>query len=160
MIYQDWQLTLISLVLLPPVAWVMDQIGRSMRKAATRGMEETGDSPSSVRSAGRTAHHQGLRPGRSCAERADTPHTRRLRYLAESGARAIRRRAIDRFYRWRGGGGHISVAGYQSLHGRLALNQFFAFLAAMLLAQQPVRNLSQLRTIATAGLAAANRIFA
>ena len=54
----------------------------------------------------------------------------------------------------------FAIAGYMSLHGTLAVNQFFAFLAAMLLAQQPVRNLSQLQTVSTEGLAAANRIFA
>ena len=53
----------------------------------------------------------------------------------------------------------FAIAGYMSLHGTLAVNQFFAFLAAMLLAQQPVRNLSQLQTVSTEGLAAANRIF-
>jgi subfamily B ATP-binding cassette protein MsbA len=53
----------------------------------------------------------------------------------------------------------LAIAGYMSLHGHLQVNQFFAFLAAMLLAQQPVRNLSQLQTVSTEGLAAANRIF-
>src|SRR6202012_4115372 len=53
----------------------------------------------------------------------------------------------------------LAIAGYMSIHGHLAVNQFMAFLAAMLLAQQPVRNLSQLQTVSTEGLAAANRIF-
>jgi subfamily B ATP-binding cassette protein MsbA len=54
----------------------------------------------------------------------------------------------------------IAFAGYQHLQGHLGLNQFSAFIAAMLIAQQPVRNLSQLWTISTEGLSAANRIFA
>jgi subfamily B ATP-binding cassette protein MsbA len=53
----------------------------------------------------------------------------------------------------------LFYAGYQSLHGQLELNNFAAFIAAMLLAQQPVRNLSQLWPIASAGFAATNRVF-
>ncbi|HEX9160056.1 MAG TPA: ABC transporter ATP-binding protein, partial [Rhizomicrobium sp.] len=53
----------------------------------------------------------------------------------------------------------IGFAGWQHLHGHLGINQFSAFTVAMLMAQQPVRNLSQLWTISTEGLAAANRIF-
>ena len=54
----------------------------------------------------------------------------------------------------------LFFAGYQNLHGQLTLNTFFAFLTALLLAQQPVRNLSQLWPTASAGIAAANRMFA
>ena len=39
----DWQLGLISLLALPAVAWAMERLGGSMRRAATRGMTETGD---------------------------------------------------------------------------------------------------------------------
>ena len=49
-------------------------------------------------------------------------------------------------------------AGYEGLHGGLQPNQFASFVGAMLLAQQPVRNLSQLWTVTTEGLAAATRI--
>ena len=42
---------------------------------------------------------------------------------------------------------------------RLTLNAFAGFLTALLLAQQPVRNLSQLWPTASAGIAAADRIF-
>ena len=42
MIYEDWQLALISVLLLPPVAIVTQRLSRSLRKSSTRGMEETG----------------------------------------------------------------------------------------------------------------------
>ena len=32
-----------SLLALPGVAWAMERLGGSMRRAATRGMQETGD---------------------------------------------------------------------------------------------------------------------
>src|SRR5580704_5261373 len=43
MLYADWQLGLVAMLVLPLVAWVMGQLGRAMRRAATRGMTETGD---------------------------------------------------------------------------------------------------------------------
>src|SRR5262249_23606104 len=46
------------------------------------------------------------------------------------------------------------------IQGRLELNEFASFMGAMLLAQQPVRNLSQLWSVSTEGLGAAQRVFA
>jgi subfamily B ATP-binding cassette protein MsbA len=54
----------------------------------------------------------------------------------------------------------VAFAGWQAMHGHLAINEFAAFVAAMLLAQQPVRNLSQLLAVSSEGLSAANRLFA
>src|SRR3569833_1480532 len=39
----DWQLGLLVMIILPGVAWAMERLGGSMRRAATRGMRETGD---------------------------------------------------------------------------------------------------------------------
>jgi subfamily B ATP-binding cassette protein MsbA len=54
----------------------------------------------------------------------------------------------------------LYYAGYHSRHVKLELNDFMAFLTAMLLALQPVRNLSQLWPVVSSGVAAANRVFA
>jgi ATP-binding cassette, subfamily B, bacterial MsbA len=53
----------------------------------------------------------------------------------------------------------LFVAGWQHLYGELTLATFAGFIVALLLALQPVRNLSQLWPTASAGIAAANRIF-
>ncbi len=160
MFYQDWELTLISIVLLPPVAWVTDKIGRSLRRSSTRGMEETG-----VLSKSLTEALTGRRIIKAynledhATEMADARIAKRLRYLLKAvRARAAAVPATDVI------GGvaaafTVAFAGWQGIHGHLAINQFAAFVAAMLLAQQPVRTLSQLVTISTEGLTAANRIF-
>ena len=49
----------------------------------------------------------------------------------------------------------ILYAGYEGMAGRLELNQFASFVGAMLLAQTPVRSLSQLWTAMKEGLGAA-----
>jgi ATP-binding cassette, subfamily B, bacterial MsbA len=161
MLLQDWQLTLISLFLLPPVALVTEKLGRSLRKSSTRGMEETG-----VLSKALTEALSGRRIIKAynleehASEIADARVAGRLKYLLKAvRARAAAVPSTDLI------GGFaaaltVAFAGWQGLHGHLAINQFAAFVAAMLLAQQPVRNLSQLFTISTEGLSAANRIFA
>ncbi|HEY7977645.1 MAG TPA: ABC transporter transmembrane domain-containing protein, partial [Rhizomicrobium sp.] len=160
MVWQNWELTIISLLLLPPVAWITDKIGRSLRKSSTRGMEETGTLSKTLTEAltgRRIVKAYNLED--HVTEIAEGRIAKRLRYLLK----AVRTRsaavpATDMI------GGiaaaiTVGIAGYLGIHGHLAINQFAAFVAAMLLAQQPVRNLSQLQTVSTEGLAAANRIF-
>ncbi len=160
MIYQDWQLALISVLLLPVVGWVTSRLSRSLRKSSTRGMEETGvlsKSLSEALSGRRIVKAYNLE--NHVTELADARIGQRLKFLL----RAVRARAAAVPSTDLIGGIAaaitIAYAGWQSIHGMLEVNQFFSFVAAMLLAQQPVRNLSQLWTISTEGLSAARRIF-
>jgi subfamily B ATP-binding cassette protein MsbA len=160
MVWNSWQLSLISLILLPPVVWVINKISRSLRKASTRGMEETGSLSKSL-----TEALSGRRIIKAynledhATDVANARIAQRLRYLLKAvRARSAAVPSTD-FIGGIAAAITLAIAGYMSLHGHLQVNQFFAFLAAMLLAQQPVRNLSQLQTVSTEGLAAANRIF-
>jgi subfamily B ATP-binding cassette protein MsbA len=158
-LYRDWQLGLLMLIMLPAIAWTMERIGGSMRRAATRGMRETGDLSVAlsealdgrriVKSYGLESHVIGRVDGRLQA---------RLRTLLK----AVRLRAAsapltDIFF-----GMVVAlvllVAGWQILHGQLTFNGFVAFIGAMLLAQQPVRNISQVLPVAAGGIAAAERM--
>ncbi|MGD0192347.1 MAG: ABC transporter transmembrane domain-containing protein [Rhizomicrobium sp.] len=161
MIIQDWQLALISLGVLPAVGWVTQRLSRSLRKSATRGMEETGTLSRSLAEAmngRRIIKAYGLEE--YATQSAEWRISQRLRYLLRAArSRAAAVPSTDML----GGiaaAATFGYAGYQAIHGHLGIDHFFAFVAAMLLAQQPVRNLSQLWTISTEGLTAANRIFA
>ncbi|HWY14042.1 MAG TPA: ABC transporter ATP-binding protein [Rhizomicrobium sp.] len=161
MIYEDWQLALISVVLLPLAAWVTQRLSRSLRKSSTRGMEETGTLSRALSEAlagRRIVKAYSLEA--YAAGAAESRIAQRLKFILRAArARAAAVPSTDLI----GGlaaAATVAFAGYQHLHGHLAINQFFAFTGAMLLAQQPVRTLSQLWTISTEGLSAANRIFA
>jgi subfamily B ATP-binding cassette protein MsbA len=161
MLYQDWKLALISVLLLPLVAWVTQILSKSLRKSATRGMEESG-----VLSKALSESMSGQRIIKAynledhAAKLADARVAERLKYLL----RAVRARAAAVPSTDLIGGiaaaATIAYAGYQGIHGDLSINEFSSFVAAMLLAQQPIRTLSQLWTISREGLSAANRIFA
>jgi subfamily B ATP-binding cassette protein MsbA len=161
MFYQDWQLALISLLALPAIAWAMERIGGSLRRAATRGMEQTGGLSTTLSEAldgRRIIKAYGLE--HFASERAHARIAVRLKTLLK----VVRRRAAtapatDIFV----GvvlAATIFFAGYQSLHGQLDIGRFSAFISAMLLAQDPVRNLSQFWPLLSSGSAAATRVFA
>lgn len=160
MIYQDWQLAIISVFVLPLVVGVTRVISKSLRKASVRGMQETGvlsRTLSEALAGRRVIKAYNLED--HAVDLAQEQIDRRLKYLL----RAVRARsaavpATD-LIGGLAGAATIFFAGYQGLHGQLAINQFLSFVAAMLMAQQPVRNLTQLWTISTEGLSAANRIF-
>jgi subfamily B ATP-binding cassette protein MsbA len=161
MVYQNWRLSIVSVLVLPVIGWVTRNLGKTMQKASTKGMVETGELStviSEILDGRRIVKAYGLET--QIGARAQERITKRLGYIVRSlRARALSAPAADFF----GGlaiAAAIFYAGYEGLQGRFELNQFASFIGAMLLAQQPVRNLSQLWTVTTEGLSAAKRVFA
>jgi subfamily B ATP-binding cassette protein MsbA len=159
--YESWQLSLIALIAIPIVALIVYYLGRVTRRASTQGMVETeglSTALSELLSGRRIVRAYGLQEhaiGRVVAA-IDT----RLRYLltaarsvamSSPATDAVNAVAISLVF---------LVAGYQSIYGQLEVNAFAGFIAAMLLAQQPLRAVARLWTVTTGGLGAANRIFA
>jgi subfamily B ATP-binding cassette protein MsbA len=156
----DWQLGALALTILPLVAWAMERLGGSMRRAATRGMRETGDLSvvlSEAMDGRRIIKAYGLET--HSISRVDA----RLKSRLVTLLKAVRLRAaaapVTDLFLGLVVGVVLFVAGWQNLHGQITLNAFAGFLAALLLAQQPLRNLSQLWPTASAGVAAASRMF-
>jgi subfamily B ATP-binding cassette protein MsbA len=160
MVVQDWRLATISVFVVPAAAWVTQIIGSSLRRAASRGMEETAELTTALTEmldGRRIIKAYGLEG--AVVERTDARLNARLRHLL----RVVRRRAAavpatDLF----GGlviAATIGYAGYQAMHGQIGINHFASFLTALLLALQPVRNLTQLWATASSGISAADRLF-
>jgi len=161
MIYQDWKLAVLSVIVLPLVAWAMERIGSSVRRAASRGMVETGNLTTALSEAldgRRIVKAYGLEEHVSV--RADVRIAERLRHLLKvvrTSAAAIPTADV---FAGIVTAGTLFYAGYQTIHNELDLSRFASFLTAMLLAQQPVRNLSQLWAFVSSGVTAASRVFA
>ena len=160
MLYEDWQLALFSILILPGVAWAMERIGSSLRRATRQSLEETGEVSTALVEAldgRRIVKAYGLEA--HVVARAGERLTNRLRYLLKAvRARAAAVPTSDLF----AGAvvfATILFAGYQTIHGALDFPRLVSFLAAMLMAQQPVRNLSQFLPVASSGVAAAGRVF-
>lgn len=160
MIYQNWRLTLVSVLIAPVIAYAARRVGKKMRKATTKSMEETGELSRTLAETldGRRIV-KAYNMEDTATSRADHGIARRLKFLMKG----VRARAMSVPLADFLGGVSLAVvvalAGYEGLHGRLELNAFASFLAAMLMAQQPVRNISQLWSVTTEGLGAASRVF-
>jgi subfamily B ATP-binding cassette protein MsbA len=161
MIYEDWRLSLLAVVVLPVIAWVTRNLGRTIKKSSTKGMVETGElstALSEMLDGRRIVKAYGLE--RQAIGRAEIRIDNRLYHVIRAlKARSASAPAAD-FFGGLAMAAAILYAGYEGIAGRLELNQFASFVGAMLLAQGPVRNLSQLWTITTEGLGAAKRVFA
>ena len=160
-LWVDWQLCVLALIATPAVAWTMERLGGSMRRAATRSMQETGDlsvALSEAMDARRIVKAYGLEE--HVIDRVRASLQQRLRTLLK----AVRLRAaaapLTELFMGAVIAAVLYAAGWQALHAGLTADTFGGFLTALLLAQQPVRNLSQLWPSAQPGIAAANRIFA
>jgi ATP-binding cassette, subfamily B, bacterial MsbA len=160
MIYADWKLTAAIAVAVPGVAWAMERIGASIRRTTTRNMEETGslstviaealDGRRVIKAYGLEAHAAAL------AEARLSTRLRQLTKLARRRASAV---PVTDVFAGLVVSATVLYATYSSAHGALDAKLFGMFVTAMLLALQPVRNLSQLLPIASTGMAAAARVF-
>ena len=157
----DWPLCVLALIAIPAVAWTMERLGGSIRRAAMRGMQETGDLSVALSEAidgRRIVRAYGLES--HVIGRVEASLGVRLRTFV----RAVRLRAaaapLGEIFTGAVISAVLYAAGWQHLHGQLSYDTFGGFLTAFLLAMQPVRNLSQLWPSAMPGVAAANRIFA
>jgi ATP-binding cassette, subfamily B, bacterial MsbA len=160
MVYEDWRLTIFSVVVVPLIAFTMNNITRSLRRASARSMEQTAllttvltealDGRRIVKAYG-LEDHAALRLSDRLAER--------LRFLLK----AVRRRAAAMpsadVFMGLVVAGTLYYAGYQIVHREVELNQLMAFIGAMILALQPVRNLSAVSAFVATGMAAATRVF-
>jgi subfamily B ATP-binding cassette protein MsbA len=161
MVYADWKLTAFIAVTVPAVAWAMERIGASIRRTTTRNMEQTSLLSSAISEAldgRRVIKAYGLEGHASkLAEQKLAGRLKQLVKLARTRAAAV---PVTDIFAGIVVSATVLYASYQAAHGALDASRFGTFIAAMLFALQPVRNISQFLPIASTGMAAAHRVFA
>ncbi len=160
MFYQDWKLTLISLFIFPTAAFIVAKIGKKLRRIATDMQEETGELASLL-----NQNFQGIRHIRAYGletheeERVGSTVTRlyklfckviRVSSLATPMSEILSGLAIVTI---------IIYGGLQVIEGTTTAGKLFSFIAAFLMAYEPMKRLAKLNTVLQTGLAAAERIF-
>jgi len=161
MVYADWKLTVLCAVVVPGVAWAMERIGGSIRRATKRNMEQTGSLStviSEVLDGRRVIKAYGLEV--HAAKMANERLQGRLKQLIKLARRRASAVPVTDIFAGIVSAATVFYALRQTAHHHLAPEQFIMFMGAMLMAQQPVRNLSQLWPVASSGIAAALRVFA
>ncbi len=161
MLYQDWLLSLIALLVAPLTVVPIQRLGKRMRRVSGDAQARMGDLTTLLGQA-----FQGIRVIKAYAmERAETNRVGalveeiyRLTYR-QGRVRAAVQPIVDAF-------GGIAVAavivygGYRVIEGATTPGAFFSFIAAVLMAYQPLRGLGKVSTTLQEGLAAAERLFA
>lgn len=158
---QDWRLACLSLLIAPISIYPIQRISQKMRRTARQTQEQMGNLTTNL-----SESFQGIRIIK--AYLLEDFEKNRLRQVtqfiskltlqsvkAEAAAQPI----IDSF-----GGFAIAAVivygGHQVMTGYTTAGAFFSFIAATLMAYQPLRSLSKINISMQTGLAAAQRVFA
>ncbi len=161
MFIEDWQLALVATVATPLVALMTRRLSKIAGKAMGGSIRNTNELAKRIAEA-----LQGIRIvkayGREDHETARASHLidERMRHYFKAQRASLAAAPLTEALAGIGIAGVIFYGGSRVLGGTLEQQQFFTFLASMLWAFQPMRTLSNLATVATQGLRAAEAVFA
>ena len=160
MFYQNWKLAIFSLIMMPLAAIVAKSLGKRMGKAATASVVSSGNFTTLI--------SEILRGSKiiKIYQREDYEKNRSseaIKHLTDTqikiGKIQIRAAPIMETLTGFMIAGFIYYSGILISRGEIGINNFFSFLAAMMLAYQPVRSLATINMLFYQGAAAAERIF-
>ena len=159
MFFQNWKLALISIIMIPVASFFSKILGKRINKVATEAQEKSGFLTTYLVELFK--NHKLIK----IFQKEEFEKKRAENYLGQLKERNQKIQTV--FVRMSPimeilTGSMIAVlifySGILMSRGELEINNFFSFLAAMMLAYQPVRALSTLNMILNQGLSAASRI--
>ncbi|HEX6858717.1 MAG TPA: ABC transporter ATP-binding protein [Caulobacteraceae bacterium] len=160
MVSNDWALSLAVVVVAPLVGWTMRRFSKRTTKAAKGAMVETSalstaimeslDGIKIVKIENREGHEEA---------RVGAVIDRRQRHLVKGANARATAAPITEMLMTMVIAGVLLYAGWRSLSGEMNVGAFVAFLGALGMASQSMRQLSNLQTVMAEGLIAARRLF-
>lgn len=160
MMEKDWRLALFACVMIPVAVFPIVRAGRRMRKVSGKTLVELGAYTARLNEAFQSARHIKAY-GREDFETARTATlVERVFKLVFKGQRV--RAATPSIMEALGGVFLALVVGYgglQVIEANLTTGEFFAFVAAVMIAYQPMKSLANLNLNLQEGFAAAERVF-
>ena len=159
MFAQNWKLSLIAIIMIPLASITAKILAKRMGKVTTQAQEKSGDLNRYLIDLFK--NHKIIK----IFQREKYEEIRSEKFvndLKEKSAKIatvyIRSTPIMEFLTGIMIGTLIFYSGKLIINGELAINNFFSFLAAMMLAYQPVKTLTKINVSIAQGLAAAERI--
>ena len=159
MFFQNWKLSLIAIIMIPLASITSKIIGKRMSKISTQAQEKSGDLNRYLIDLFK--NHKIIK----IFQRENFENIRSEKFVndlkeksAKIAAVYIRSAPIMEILTGIMIAILIFYSGKLIISGELAINNFFSFLAAMMLAYQPVKTLTKVNVAIEQGLAAANRI--
>lgn len=160
MFYQDWKLTLISIFAFPAAAFFVARLGKKLRKVSTNTQVEMGQLTSMLGQAFQGSKHvksYGMEEFEKTRVNKNIDRILRLMHRAfrvsasaTPISEALSGLAIVTI---------IVYGGMQVIAGESTAGKLFSFIAAFLLAYEPMKRLAQLNNVMQMGLAAVDRLF-
>ncbi|MEO1091240.1 MAG: ABC transporter transmembrane domain-containing protein [Pseudomonadota bacterium] len=161
MLYLDWALSLVVLVIYPIAILPIVRLGERLRRVAHSVQAQAGELTAFL--------HEGLAGIRMVkAYRLEDYQRRRadaaFAEMADLQLRSTKARAgVDPLLEVLGGlavGGVLAVGGWRIANGDSTVGEFTGFISALLMAAQPVRGLGTLNVVLQEGISALQRVFA
>ena len=159
MFYQNWKLSLIAIIMIPFASFASQKLGKKMGKVSTRGMESAGFLNTHLLEVFKNHKLIKIFQKENYENSRINFRLNQVRDIAKKTAKIFVR--VSPIMETLTG---IMIAllifysGKLIINGEIDINNFFSFLAAMMLAYQPVRSLATLNMGVQAGLSAARRI--
>ena len=159
MFYQNWKLSLIALIMIPLASFFARSLGKRMGKVTTELQEKAGNLTTYLLEIFK--NHKLIKIFQK--ENYENQRSKKfLNELKEKGKKTniVLTRASPIMETLTGImiAGLIYYSGKLIISNELAINNFFSFLAAMMLAYQPVRSLATLNISINSSLSAAKRV--
>ena len=160
MFYQNWKLAIFSLIMMPLAAIVAKSLGKRMGKATTASVVSSGNFTTLISEILKSSkiikiyQREDFEKNRSADAIKDLTDTQ-----IKIGKVQIRAAPIMETLTGFMIAGFIYYAGILISVGEIGINNFFSFLAAMMLAYQPVRSLATVNMLIYQGAAAGQRVF-
>ena len=159
MFFQNWKLSIIAIIMIPLAAYMARSLGKRMSKASVQAMDKSG--LFTTRLIEVFKNHKLIK----IFQREDFENKRSANDINQLKEKLIKMTVVfNRNTPFMESFTGIMIAAllfYSGIlieNGELEVNNFFSFLAAMMLAYQPVRSLAGLNIAINQGLTAAKRV--
>jgi len=160
MFYQNWRLAIFAILMIPCAAIISRSLGKRMGKAAREAQEHSGNLArflSEILKASKVI---------KIYQKENYEHGRAKKFIygliekiKKMTIIQIRATPIMEILTGFIIAGFIYYSGYLVMENKIGINNFFSFLAAMMLAYQPIRSLASINIVVNQGFTAAKRIF-
>ena len=159
MFYQNWKLSLFAILMMPLAGGLAKALGKRMGKATTKAGESSGNLVSFLSEIFKGSKMIRIyQKERQESEKANQVIDDLVEKNIKIGSVLIRATPIMETLTGLMIAGFIIFSGQLIASGELGINNFFSFMAAMMLAYQPIRSLATINMTAYQGAAAFKRI--
>ena len=160
MFYQNWNLALFALIMMPLAAFVAKSLGKRINKSVVESAKIEGSLTSYLTEVIRGTRMIKIYQQENFEfDRSTKKIDERTNIQIKIGKILIRATPIMEMLTGIMIAGFIYYSGFMIANGTMEINNFFSFLTAMMLAYQPIRSLATINMLFNQGAVGASRVF-